>query len=369
MSSSSGLTTLYKKSTTGKIQEWSIELQGNSYRTISGYVDGAKTTSEWTICAGKNIGRANETTPSQQASSEVQSAITKKKDKGYSDTIENAKRPTYFEPMLAKEYEGKISFPVFCQPKLDGIRCIVTKDGMFSRNGKPIVAAPHIFEQLGLLAAHYNMVFDGELYNHDLKDDFDQICSLARKTKPEPEDLQLSERLLEYHIYDCFLFKHPQAVFSERNDTLNYIFYNTAFVGIDQVDTHDVVNTHFLDKFYENYVSAGYEGQMVRLDVPYENKRTKNLLKRKEFKDGEWTILDIVEGEGNRSGMAGYMCFQQGDMPFKANIKGDRAYLRELLANKQKYIGARATIKYFNLTPRGVPRFPCVVKIRAEIEG
>ena len=40
------LKTLYKRTVNGKIAEWTIETEDNCYRTISGYTDGVKTTSE-----------------------------------------------------------------------------------------------------------------------------------------------------------------------------------------------------------------------------------------------------------------------------------------------------------------------------------
>jgi len=366
------ITTLYKIANTGKIQEWSIELSGNKYRTISGQLDGKKTTSEFTVCSGKNIGRANETTPQQQAATEVQSKIQKKLDGGYCFDLESVGKASYFEPMLAKEYgdyQAKLIYPLYCQPKLDGIRCIVTKDGMFSRKGKPMVAAPHIKEELDEIFEEYpDFIFDGELYNHNFRHDFDKICSLVRKTKPTDEDLKESAELIEYHLYDGYLLDETFRKFSDRYECIN--FFHHRFLEfkpktmIKLVDTAEVPNVTILNHIYEVYLENGYEGQMIRLDTPYENKRTKNLLKRKEFIDGEWPILDIVEGVGNRSGMAGYMCFEQNRQPFKSNIKGDRDYLRELLNNKDKYIGQLATIKYFNLTPGGIPRFPAVKEIR-----
>ena len=46
---------------------------------------------------------------------------------------------THFKPMLAHKYDEKRvdwSKPVWMQPKLDGVRCVFTKDGAFSRTGK-----------------------------------------------------------------------------------------------------------------------------------------------------------------------------------------------------------------------------------------
>ena len=81
--------------------------------------------------------------------------------------------------------------------------------------------------------------------------------------------------------------------------------------------------------------------------------------------DEEFKIVDIVEGIGNRSGTAGFMSFLNKDgIPFKSNIKGSFEYLGELLKNKKALIGKLATIKYFNLTPDGIPRFPFVTSIR-----
>ena len=113
-----------------------------------------------------------------------------------------------------------------------------------------------------------------------------------------------------------------------------------------------------------NYIERGYEGQMLRLNGKYENKRSRNLMKHKTFIDEEYTIIDICEGEGNRTGTAGYMVFQTPDgKPFKSNVKGTWEETAEMLRNKSELIGKEATVKYFNLTPDGIPRFPYVISI------
>jgi len=117
---------------------------------------------------------------------------------------------------------------------------------------------------------------------------------------------------------------------------------------------------------YERYMHDGFEGQMVRLDSVYENKRSVSLLKRKEFTDEEYKIVDICEGNGNKFGMAGYMILAREDgITFHSNIKGTFEFLAELLKGKDKLIGTFATCTFFNLTPDGIPRFPYVTKLRA----
>jgi hypothetical protein len=48
---------------------------------------------------------------------------------------------------------------------------------------------------------------------------------------------------------------------------------------------------------------------------------------------------------------------------FKSNVKGTWEETAEMLTNKTQLIGKQATIKYFNLTPDGIPRFPFVINI------
>lgn len=361
------LAKLYKKTTKGQTQFWAIQVDGAKFRTVTGKDGGKSITSEWTVCKGKNTGKANETTDAQQCLKEVKAKIDRKKEKGYVEDIDEAGRPQYFEPMLAEKYDknkDKIEYPVFSQPKLDGVRCIVTKDGMFSRNGKPIISAPHILESLkGLFEQNPILVLDGELYNHKFKNDFNKIISLVRKTKPTQEDLDESKEKIQYHVYDCYADNYRFRIFGERLNELVKLFAGNEYVKL--LNTSRVHTEEDLDTLYGEYIEQGYEGQIVRLNTPYENKRTKSLLKRKDFVDEEFTILDIEEGEGNRSGGAGKIVFKTKDgKEFRAGIRGSFDFFKALLKNKKKLIGVEATVCFFDYTPDGIPRFPVVVAIR-----
>ena len=357
---------LYARTNTGAVQSWTIEIEKNKYRTHYGQVDGAIQTTEWTLCEGKNTGKKNETSASEQALKEANATWKKKKESGYFESIEDIDNTTFTEPMLAKnydDYKDDLKYPVYSQPKLDGIRCVVKRDGMWSRNGKPIVSAPHVLTALKPFFDRFpNAILDGELYADKFANDFNTICSLVKKTKPTAEDLTESAKNIQYWVYDWIV----QKTFSDRNsDITAYVVNNNV---VRRVPTHLVDTITHLNELYEKYINEGYEGQMVRTDGPYENKRSKHLLKRKEFQDSEFKILDIVEGVGNKSGMAGHMVFKNHKgIEFHSNIKGDREYLKELLKNKKKYIGKSATVKYFNLTPEDeIPRFPYVINIDRE---
>lgn len=358
------LQTLYKRATNKKISTWSIEVVKNKYRTTSGYTDGVKTTTEWTECVGKNLGKVNETTPSDQASLQAQALWEKQVRKGYATTIADADKSTIFKPMLANKWEDRmhsIQYPIFSQPKLDGIRCIVRKDGMWTRTGKAIISAPHIYADLKPLFIDYpDLILDGELYADKYANNFNAIVSLVKKTKPTKEDLILSAAAIQYHVYD--LPSHD-GVFHDRMKELVRLALpdSCVIVTTDLVSGEDEV-----DELYESYLESGYEGQMLRVNSIYENKRSNYLLKRKSFVDEEFTILDIEEGVGNKAGMVGAFVFEIGGKVFRASPKYSHTECIEMYRNRSKLIGKTATVKYFALTPDGVPRFPTVINVDRE---
>ena len=79
---------LFGLSSTGKMKQWSIsvDIDDNNYGVITtahGYVEQTITVNHKHINKGKNIGKANETTPYEQAISEAQSTYNKKIDDNY----------------------------------------------------------------------------------------------------------------------------------------------------------------------------------------------------------------------------------------------------------------------------------------------
>ena len=394
------LDTLYKQTTTGATQSWVIEVEADKFRTISGQLDGKKITNKWTVCKAKNVGRANATTAEEQALKEAEAKHQKKREKGYTLDIAKVGQKKFYEPMLAQDFKNKlrqkevmfeideegVGAAVFSQPKLDGIRCIAMREGLFTRTGKEIVAVPHIHEALEPFFEKYpNAVLDGELYNHEYKSDFNKIIHLVRKQNLDDEHLEESSLMIEYHIYDAPVIGHhnpsrpsgcytEKDLFSDRTSVLDAQFANLKLNQGDVdywksplviVETIEIHGREQLDRCYEDYIEAGYEGQMIRLDGPYENKRSPKLLKRKEFMDEEYTILGWEEGGGNRTGTLKHLKFEnKHGKGFHSNIKGTFEYLTKLFKNADDLIGKEATVKYFNLTPDGVPRFPYVIAIR-----
>jgi len=386
--------TLYKIDSKGKIRQWSIYIEGNSYWTVTGIYNGKLITNRPVAVEGKNTGRANETTPEGQALSEAEAKVTKQKESGYYENIDDIKKgKEYFEPMTAqpyKKYKDSLVLPVFVQPKLDGIRCIIRlEDGKLvarSRKGKVFDNLKHVLDELLVVFKHNeNLILDGELYNHELRHDFNKIASLVKKQGPKDGATQKkideweryqweSEQLIRYHVYDCAF---PGTVttnlnpptFAARFSNLKHACKQLKYTKI--VETEKVNSFKDLDDIYDLYLQQGYEGQMIRTDSYYVNKRTKDLLKRKEFFDEEYEILKVIEGTGNRAGMAGAVlikCTEHPDGEVKSNIKGPRTFLTEVWNDKKNIVGKLATVQFPNKTPDGAPRFPYVIAIR-DYEG
>ncbi len=376
--------TLYKTDLKGKVREWTIEVEGNAYRTISGLLDGEKVTSNWSYAYGKNVGKVNGTTGEEQALRVAETLIRIRKEQGCHENIEDAsKGKSFFQPMLASKYDAvqskivdlksdAFTVPggtIFIQKKLDGLRLITSLEtGMQSRTGKQIISAPHIYEKLKPLFEKYpDLMFDGELYAHSSEDNFNEVISMARKSRPTAEDLKLSAEKLQYWIYD--LPSYP-GTFSERNRELKRIFaenpdiFDSSFVLVEtlEVSKPSLVKGEYLEQF----VSEGFEGAIVRLDASYECKRSKNLLKVKQFQDEEFPIVDIEEGKGNLAGKAGRIVVDVDGKRVSAGLRFSHDDAQEIWENRVSYIGKKATIKYFNRTVDGSLRFPKCIQIDRE---
>lgn len=275
------------------------------------------------------------------------------------------------QPMLAYKVGKKEvdwSEKVFMQPKLDGVRCVISKDGAYSRTGKEWLNIHHITTNLEPFFEKYpDVILDGELYNHELKDDFEKIISLVRKTKPQEGDRVESAGYVQFHCYDYI--PGPalrQAKFSSRIVWLEAelpVSYCVKFVSTYEVNKYEeALNLHT-----DGFLANGYEGSILRLDRPYECKRSYNLQKFKDFHDTEATIIGYETGKGKFTGLIGKFIMQDDDgVEFGCPIgKGynfdDR---RDILNNVHDYIGQRATFTYFERTKAGSYRHPLYKTLR-----
>jgi DNA ligase-1 len=275
---------------------------------------------------------------------------------------------TNFKVMLAHPV-GKKEFDKdsFIQPKLDGVRCYITKHGAFSRNHKQFMNAQHITDELVPLFTKYpNVVLDGELYNHDYKDNFNKIISLVRKQSPS--DAERNEaKVIQFHNYDIVETSPDiKRSFEQRKSMINDLNWEFNLRYCKTVETYRVENDVTARLMYYQFTNKqGYEGAILRNNKPYENKRSYNLQKYKEFHDTEATIIGWVEGQGKRTGTIGKFLARDTDgNEFGMPVMDKMPILQKMYDIADWYIGKTATFTYFQRTPSGSYRHPLFKSIR-----
>jgi DNA ligase-1 len=275
------------------------------------------------------------------------------------------------KPMLAYKVDKKPvdwSENVYIQPKLDGVRCVIQLDDKgnvyaYSRTGKPWLNIAHILEDLKpSFDLNPDMILDGELYNHDLRDNFEKIISLVRKQKPTDSDRLDSKELVQFHCYD---YANTEDSYSIRMSNLACSdFYSYC---VKYVKTNLVLRMDDARVYHSRNLANGYEGSILRLDGPYQRKRSYNLQKFKDFHDTEATIIGYEEGKGKREGTLGKF-FMMDDDQNEFGCPPGKGYnykdLADILNNIHDYIGQRATFTYFERTQYGSYRHPMFKTIR-----
>jgi DNA ligase-1 len=286
------------------------------------------------------------------------------------------------KPMLAHKYDDKRvdwSQPVYIQPKLDGVRCLIKRVSDFpgqenlasfsvkaySRTGKEFKNIKHILDSLKPFFFNQpDVILDGELYNHDLKDDFEKIISLVRKQKPTDEQRLDAKNLTQFHCYDYFDGVQYDSYKTRMNNLVNSDIYSYCikYVPAKLVDSYNYART-----LHKEYLAAGYEGSIIRLDGLYKHGRSYDLMKFKDFSDTEATIIGYELGKGKRQGTLGKFLMQD-DEGIQFGCPPGKGYTYKDLANMllkvNDYIGQRATFTYFQRTKAGSYRHPLFKCIR-----
>lgn len=357
---------LYKTSSTKKELEWIISVIPHvdntaTIRTIHGQVDGQLQTTDLLISKGKNIGKANETTPYEQACSEAESKWKKQQDKNYSE--DRGGKSKALSPMLAHTYEDKlhlVTFPSFLQPKLDGIRCIATRTGdtisLKSRQNKEFVGLTHIREEL-LKEMFDGESWDGELFNPQLT--FQQLVKLVKKDQPESIRVQ-------YHIYDKIdddTFEMRTCRFVPGEEDKEIFEDRLYLIGVTtlSVKSHEQVMQQ-----HKVFIADGYEGSILRVgDCMYKaGDRSSQLLKVKDWITEEFEIIDVLADVHETQGI--FECKTKTGGIFKARAKGEDSEREYYLQHPDEFIGKLLTVEFFEWSTSEVPlpRFPVGITIR-----
>lgn len=389
---------LYKRTKTGSIQQYIIYVDESSKTTDgnpvivkeTGKLGGKLTVHTETIFEGKNISKTNETTPDQQAFLQADSDWKRKKDEGYKSLIDlgydvigarageqpsenmykildkvlpqfNTDSNGNVKPMLATDLSKikKIEYPVFLQPKLDGVRCLmivrfnvgIEKPIMFlSRSGKEYTTLDHISKDIGNYCftkgeMPIEFILDGEIYSDELT--FQEITQAVKKQ--QPKSLKLKFRAYDI-VNDAPQHARKDMVFDlvKRINSSNIIPVLTITAS-----TKDDVKYH-----HDKWVQEGYEGAMIRLyNGKYaQGQRSRDLIKVKEFDENEFEFLRFEKGLRDEDLIA--VCKTSTGKEFKAKMTGNKQHKQNLFENESQLVGCPLTVKYFGYTDEGSIRFP-----------
>lgn len=405
------LETLYKRAKTGDIQFWKIQItEGIGHAHITKMSGKLGTNNplihEECITEGKNLGKANETTPHQQAHLQAESDWKKKKDEGYKSLKDlgieactvgdlvgqymmtkthgiytyglrycleetlpkfNTDANGNVKPMLAQDWKnGKnVKFPCLIQPKLDGVRCLMISDGLdvkfLSRSGKEYTTLNHIKTAVMQFQNKYpdisTFILDGEIYSEELT--FQEITAAVKKERD-------SSLKLYFRAYDIVNDMNQEDRWAATVALVDKI----ASPYIWPVSTLRIGQLDDIKLHHDDWVSQGYEGAMVRnLHGKYEQgARSSHLMKVKEFDESEFHFIRFEFGQRPEDLIA--VCrvvdssdsVTQQDKDFRAKMQGSAEYKKSLHKSMDK-LGGRAfgtmlTVKHFGWTDDGLPRFP-----------
>lgn len=376
---------LYKINNKGKIYQWDISVVANNNTydivTFNGEKDGKKVKHTRNVPKGKAKRTVFEQAVSE-ATSKRNSKITKE---CYTEDLASLSNPTksrIIRPMLASKFTMKvrksrakgITFPCYCQRKLDGLRMVSHLDNngkvvIESRTGKKFNNFDLIRDELQTMLSSIGSDFylDGELYTNKLT--FETISGLSRKLEngiTEEEQDEMEE--IEYHIYDCFNLNDMDMSFEKRTKLLNKLFNKYKPEKLVSVGTYECVDREAIQKYHSQFVEEGYEGTMVRNgDSPYQlNKRSKDLQKFKDFMEEEFKIVGFHEGEGDEAGMVVWDCETKDGKVFGVRPRGTREMKRVWFDNGDSYVGKPLTVIFQEYTEYGIPRFPVGKDIRVD---
>jgi len=388
--------TLYILDAKKNLREWSIKLETEGDRVFIirkyGHVGGKLIEKRKEITQAKS----KKTLKDQalfEANKEWKDQIQKKK---YSINKPDDNTPAIFKPMLAQTFNPKKGFklPCMAQPKVDGVRAYILIDDenkctINSRNHKPWLNMDFITE---LFAKYKNIVFDGELYNHNMS--FQQLMKLVKlKTITEKNELlKKIQNNVEYHIFDCHFTNDKDMSFEDRYNFLLSIEKDFKDTPIKFIKSTTIKTKEDIDILHDKYVKEGYEGIILRdPKSPYEYKRSKFLQKFKKFFDYEFEVIGYDKEMQNDIPLVVWKCktsveeksfkklynemkeqlnyknIELTNKEFNVRPRGTNEFRAILYKEADKYIGKKLTVIFQELTDDGIPRFPVGKNFRDDI--
>lgn len=233
----------------------------------------------------------------------------------------------------AERAKGSLCYPYYAQPKIDGVRVLVTlidgKATLLSRNGNRF-SMPHLSAALTPILTNFpGLILDGELYSPDLS--FTNLCSAIRSSEHQDK----SKVML--YLFDCYNTDKPRQSYKERYKAAQMLL-GVPFIKV--VETITVKSHKAVERALEGFISAGYEGVMIKsMSSPYKQGRSSAMMKYKKFVDSEF---EVVANDATT-----ITCYTPSGVAF--SVLGSAS------------IGEIVTIRYQEITANGSLRFPRMI--------
>lgn len=407
--------TLYKRTKTGAIQYWRISVEDPiRLKTDGDYAfitkeSGQLHTSNPTIHSETITSGKQKRTYIQQAEFMAQADWKKKKDEGYKSLldlgIDDVEDPAWqgsryyyqgkwyggiaeslrlalpefntdasgnIKPMLATDWKKikKIEYPIYCEPKLDGVRCLMivqwwpdsTLVEFLSRTGKEYSTLDHITNHIEQYidkteSPEGKFILDGEIYSDELT--FQEIVSAVKAYKP-------NSLKLHFRAYDVV----TEGIQSERRAALIPLVNAIGSEFIQHIEWHLAHSEQRVMQLHEEFVGRGYEGAILRdLDGKYaQGQRSRELMKVKEFDSEEFVFKNFEFGQRGVEDLIAVCWTADGNTEFRAKMIGTAAQKHDLYDrnNRDELEGTSLTVKFFGYTEggAGIPRFPIGISFR-----
>ena len=242
--------------------------------------------------------------------------------------------------------------------KLDGVRCVcVKKDNevhFYARSGKEFYTLDILKESVMRIPGEF--VLDGECCIVDANGDEDFI-SIVSEIKRKDWTIQNPR----YKVFDCltveeFFTNSSSVKFFDRLKRVEFKEIEQGlYPHLEAVEQRVLTSKNVFDQHFQESLEKGWEGIMLRKNVGYEGKRTKNMLKVKKFKDMEAVIVDCTNGDirfVEDGKQQTYNVLSSISIEYKGNrvdigsgfTKNQRFWYRD---RHDELIGKTVTVKYF----------------------
>ena len=297
-----------------------------------------------------------------------------------------------FKPMLAYPYNFTNVDNWLIQPKLNGIRgtmrwekCI-EGEGLFAKEIDKLVIRsreglvyhlPHITENTTVIeycSKDKSLNYDGELYIHGKRLNYIKSCIPIINSNGVTSQPKYNPSEIKFYLFDLpieefkqqdrltLLYKIFQVYwnFNIKFDLESYIQYgyNINNSSLVILYTFKVDNIEKAEYCRDCFIMNGFEGAMLKNPhVEYKfGYRGFDMMKLKVYQEGEFKIIDVIPKLKETETAMFILQNDINDEYFKCNPMGEYNERKEYLDNKEKYIGLKATVKFYERS--GVKEVP-----------